>query len=161
MGLVVRVADGRADGCDRAGFRGDGRPRDAGGRDGARLLRWSDRGAATVWLVAVMAVVCVIGVAVCEVAAARVARHRAQSAADLAALAGAQRALGVTREACDHARLVAHANGAVLESCSLTGAVVEVTTSVPVPLVAALAGGPWKATAMARAGPVEQSGPVE
>ncbi|MBO3745814.1 hypothetical protein J5X84_07005 [Streptosporangiaceae bacterium NEAU-GS5] len=107
------------------------------------------------WLVAVIAVVWVAGVAVCQVGVARVARHRAQSAADLAALAGAQRALTAPQEACDQARLVARANGATLESCSSTGVVTDVAVSVAVPLVAVFAGDGWRAGAIAQAGPVE------
>ncbi|MCW2637141.1 MAG: Helicase/secretion neighborhood TadE-like protein, partial [Blastococcus sp.] len=46
-----------------------------------------DRGSATVWVLALSAVLAVLGVAIALVAAAAVARHRAGTAADLAALA--------------------------------------------------------------------------
>nr|WP_255595977.1 Rv3654c family TadE-like protein [Cellulomonas sp. C5510] len=78
-------------------------------------------------------------------ASAHAARGRAQAAADLAALAGAQRAL-VAGDACGLAREVATRNGAGLDRCrELPGAVVEVAASVP---------GVWGvASAAARAGP--------
>lgn len=59
--------------------------------------------------------------------------HRiAQSAADLAALAGA-RALTVGADGCAEAASVATANGATLTGCDLQGADVRVTVTVPAP----------------------------
>jgi secretion/DNA translocation related TadE-like protein len=109
-----------------------------------------DDGAATVSVLAV-GLLCVSVAAVFAAAgAATVARHRARSAADLAALAGAVHAAYGEVSACDHARRVASANGARLISCRVEGLDVVVTTEVTPAGVAAVAG---VARASARAGP--------
>lgn len=80
-----------------------------------------------------------------------VARHRAQAAADLSALAGAQRALYGTAPACAQAIAVARRMGAVVTSCVVED--LDVVVSVDVPVVLGQFGmGP--ARAAARAGPV-------
>jgi secretion/DNA translocation related TadE-like protein len=61
-----------------------------------------------------------------------VAHRRAQSAADLAALAGAE-AVQQRRDACGAAARVAAANGAVLTSCSVEVRDVVVTARVTGP----------------------------
>ena len=80
------------------------------------------------------------------------ARHRAQAAADLAALAGAARlAEGVTA-ACATAAALAQANHARVTACDVSGLDVVVEVAVPVDL------GRWglgTAAAIARAGPGE------
>ncbi len=115
-----------------------------------------ERGSATVWVLALSGVLAVVGVAVVLLGAAAVARHRATTAADLAALAAAVRAVGGDPAACDAAAQVAAANGAALSGCSVgPDAVVEVTVGVSVDL------GPIgrpTARARARAGPVTVSG---
>lgn len=109
-----------------------------------------DRGGATVWTLTAGLVAVLIAMTVAAASAAAVARHRAQAAADLAALAGAARAVEGEAIACARAVEIARANGARLESCRLLGWDLVVTTVVrPVP-VAAVAG---DATAAARAGP--------
>jgi len=82
--------------------------------------------------------------------AAIVARHRAQSAADLAALAAAVHLAEGPDPACGQARRIASANRARLVSCRVVGSDVIVTTEVRPAGVAALAG---VARAHARAGP--------
>jgi secretion/DNA translocation related TadE-like protein len=96
-------------------------------------------------------VLAVIGMAAVLVGAAVVARHRATAAADLAALAGAVRAVeGV--DGCRTAARVAAANAAELTACTQsTDAVVDVEVSVPVRLGRF---GVLTAGARARAGPV-------
>jgi secretion/DNA translocation related TadE-like protein len=87
-------------------------------------------------------------------ASAVLARHRAESAADLSALAAAGE-IGVSERICSAARRIASANGARLRSCSpalspdgRSGAVtVRVEVSVHLPLV-----GARDAIASARAG---------
>ncbi|MEW1612420.1 Rv3654c family TadE-like protein [Streptomyces sp. NPDC088744] len=55
------------------------------------------------------------------------ARHRAGGAADLAALAAAGRALEGVDSACEVARRVAVAQGAVIVSCGVQGEIADVT----------------------------------
>ena len=111
-----------------------------------------ERGSATVWVVALAGVLAAIGVAAVLVGAAVVGRHRATTAADLAALAAAEHAVRGAPGACAAAGEVAGANGARLTACTVgDGAVVEVAVAVPVRL------GPLgvsRAGARARAGPV-------
>ncbi|MEW9527624.1 Rv3654c family TadE-like protein [Microbispora sp. NPDC049125] len=111
----------------------------------------SDRGSATIWMTAFMAVLWMVTMTVVYVGVARVARHRAQSAADLSALAVAQWAFATPEGACDRAGAIAVANGARIDSCSVVDGVAEISASVrfAVPLL-----GDHTAIAMARAGPV-------
>jgi secretion/DNA translocation related TadE-like protein len=104
-----------------------------------------------VWVLALSAVLALIGTAAVLAGAAVVARHRASAAADLAALAAAGRAVLGYADACSVGREVAAANAAALTGCTVgTGAVAEVTVSVPVQLGRL---GVHTATARARAGP--------
>lgn len=82
------------------------------------------------------------------IGSAVVARHRAQAAADLAALVAAQRIPAGSSAACRSAGTLAAAMGAVLLRCGIErlDAVVSVDVPSTVP-----AGG--RATASARAGP--------
>ncbi|WP_448614418.1 Rv3654c family TadE-like protein [Modestobacter sp. URMC 112] len=110
-----------------------------------------ERGSATVWVVALAGLLAAVGMATVLVGAAVVGRHRAGAAADLAALAGAGRAVLGDPAACAVATAVAVANGAAMDSCRVgADAVVEVHVRVPVrlgPLGTVSAGG------RARAGP--------
>ena len=110
-----------------------------------------ERGSATIWTIALMTAVWAVAMVVVQVGVARVARHRAQSAADLGALGAARVALAVPDEACHRAEVITVANGAALRSCSLSGGVAEVAVTVRfvVPLL-----GSAMATASASAGPV-------
>ncbi|SDO90845.1 helicase/secretion neighborhood TadE-like protein [Klenkia soli] len=111
-----------------------------------------ERGSATVWTVALAAVLALVGAATVLVGAAVVARHRAGAAADLAALAVAGRAVLGDPAACDTGRAVAQANGADLTSCTVgPDAVVAVEVAVPVQLGPV---GVTQAAGRARAGPV-------
>lgn len=88
-----------------------------------------ERGAATLFAVACLAVLLLLGAAL-GVVAAMVRAHRvAQSAADLAALAVAD-AAGAGRDPCAAGRLVAAANGAELDSCAVDGRDATVTVTV-------------------------------
>jgi secretion/DNA translocation related TadE-like protein len=117
-----------------------------------------ERGSATVWVLALAALLGVLGAAVVLVGTAVVARHRASAAADLAALAAAGRAVVGDAGACAAAAWIARADGATLESCAVgADAVAEVHVRVPVRL------GPFGlagARARARAGPVAAAGEV-
>ncbi|WP_369406298.1 Rv3654c family TadE-like protein [Nocardiopsis trehalosi] len=103
----------------------------------------ADAGSGTVWVltgcvlawVAALAVICVAGV--------RTDRHRAASAADLAALAAARHAVDRPDRVCAMARRTAADNGARLTSCTVAG--LEVTVEVVLPART------WPATVTARA----------
>lgn len=139
-GAVIAVGGGSALGGRRGAPRGEPHT----DRERVRGLG-RDRGSASVLVLALVAVTVALATLLGLLASAHAARGRAQAAADLAALAGAQRAL-TGGAACGLAREVAARNGAVLDRChELPGAVVEVAASVP---------GVWGvATAAARAGP--------
>jgi secretion/DNA translocation related TadE-like protein len=92
----------------------------------------------------------VVAVTLALVAAATVARHRAQAAADLAALAAALRAWDGETAACARAAEMTARNGARLVACGLDGFDAVVTVEVPAGVSR------WGlARASARAGPVE------
>jgi secretion/DNA translocation related TadE-like protein len=111
-----------------------------------------ERGSATVWVLALSGVLAAIGMAAVLVGTVVVARHRATTAADLAALAAAGQAVLGRPETCAAAAEVAEANSAELTACTVhDGAVVEVRVSVPVQLGRL---GVHAATGRARAGPV-------
>jgi secretion/DNA translocation related TadE-like protein len=82
-------------------------------------------------------------------------RHRAESAADLAALAGASDAVSGTDVACGRAAEVARSNGALLTSCSWQGWAVTVAVSRPCACLPSVVGA---AVGRARAGPVASDG---
>ncbi|MFD5083052.1 Rv3654c family TadE-like protein [Kitasatospora sp. NPDC058406] len=123
----------------RAGARG-------GGHDG---------GSATVWLVVCALLGCAAFTVLLSVGVAVGARHRAESAADLAALAAADRLLLDADGGCDRARAVAAVQAATVVSCTVDreADAVDVVAEVPVTgLPVRLPVGP--ARARSRAGPV-------
>ncbi|MET8627969.1 Rv3654c family TadE-like protein [Kitasatospora sp. NPDC004669] len=114
-----------------------------------------DAGSATVWLLALTMLGTAVFAATIAVGAVVAARHRAESAADLAALAAADRLLLETDGGCGRAAGIAAAQGAALVSCAVdrSADAVEVVAEVPVGgLPVRLPVGP--ARARARAGPV-------
>jgi secretion/DNA translocation related TadE-like protein len=113
--------------------------------------RDADRGAATVFVLAVGLVLVAAGLAGAAVGAARVGRHQAQVAADLGALAGAMHAIEGTATACTAAARYVSANGGAMSSCSVDGLDIVVAVEVP---VTGLPGAARRAHAAARAGPV-------
>ena len=107
----------------------------------------SDRGSGTVLLLALMAAALVVAGLLGLLASAQLARGRAQSAADLGALAGATALRDAAGpEACAAAAEVVRRNGARLADCADEGSGV-----VRVRVVVRAAAG--DATAGARAGP--------
>ncbi|WP_084701094.1 Rv3654c family TadE-like protein [Streptacidiphilus anmyonensis] len=118
--------------------------------------RSRDAGAATIWLVALLGLVGLAATAALGVAGAVAARHRAESAADLAALAAAGRLLLDPGEACAEAAAIASAQGATLHSCAIRADALEdsVLVEVSVPSPIGLIPGLPPARARARAGPV-------
>lgn len=75
-----------------------------------------DRGSASIWVVACCALLLAVAFANTLRTAAVVARHRAESAADLAALAAAGQ-IGVSQGVCRAAARIAAANGATVQRC--------------------------------------------
>lgn len=120
-----------------------------------RVGQAQDGGSASIWILAAMSLVLLAGFVASSVGAACVARHRAESAADLAALAGAARAATGKPDACARAAAVAVANGGQLVACDVLGADVLVTVSVTPPGLPARFG---RARGRARAGPVDMAG---
>lgn len=74
-------------------------------------------GSASVWILVAALLALFVGSVVVLRSAAVLARHRAEAAADLAALAAAAR-IGTGLDACSAAGPIAAANGAVLTSCT-------------------------------------------
>ncbi len=117
-----------------------------------------DRGSAAVLVAVLAGALVVLTLAGSVLGGLLVGQRRAASAADLAALAGAE-ALGPLAAApgagaaCGAARRVGDANGARLEACLVEGTevLVEVVVDVDSPV-----GPPWAVSGRARAGP---SGP--
>ncbi|MRX43481.1 Rv3654c family TadE-like protein [Agromyces kandeliae] len=115
--------------------------------DARRAGRFADdQGAATVVAVAILGAVVALGVAVVGVLGASVAAQSAANAADASALAAADAVSGaVAGEPCTLAGDLARRNGATLLECRIEGSAAVVSV--------ALALGPVRATASARAGP--------
>jgi secretion/DNA translocation related TadE-like protein len=120
----------------------------------SRVVR--DRGSATIWVLTCSTLVLLLALAVAIRAAAALARHEAETAADLAALAAASR-IGYVGDAagiCAAAEAIVKANGGLLLACSaalqpngLTGTVsVRAAVSARLPVV-----GHVRASASARA----------
>jgi secretion/DNA translocation related TadE-like protein len=98
-----------------------------------------------------MAALIAITIGAIYVGSVVIARHRAQSAADMAALAAATALPAGSGLACDKASTVASVMGTALAACAVEDLDVTITVDVPVSL-------PWgtvAARALARAGPVE------
>ncbi|MEE1756824.1 Rv3654c family TadE-like protein [Streptomyces sp. SP18CS02] len=104
-----------------------------------------DRGSATVWVAVVAGVLCAVFGTVLALGQAVAARHRAGGAADLAALAAADRALWGTAHACGAADRVARAQGAEMVRCEVRGEIAEVTARTRL--------GPYAPEVRSRAGP--------
>ncbi|WP_051266294.1 Rv3654c family TadE-like protein [Nakamurella lactea] len=85
-----------------------------------------------------------------QIGGAVIARHRAEGAADLAALAGATAVQSGTGSACQRAGAIAAANGGSVLSCELSGSDVLVVVVVRNQLLPAVG----SAQGRARAGPV-------
>ncbi|MGH3938317.1 MAG: Rv3654c family TadE-like protein [Pseudonocardiaceae bacterium] len=109
----------------------------------------ADRGAATVWAVGAIAGLMSVTVFGLYLGAALVARHQAEAAADLAALAGAGSVVLGEDYACARARRVTEQMAVRLASCQIRGENVLIETAT-IPTSTHLS----PATARARAGPV-------
>ncbi|MGV9359865.1 Rv3654c family TadE-like protein [Amycolatopsis sp. NPDC003731] len=111
-----------------------------------------DRGAATIWTAMAVAALTVVATLAMWLGATVMARHRAESAADLGALAAASHASEGPVRACERARWVADRMRVTLRTCrwQQLDALVEVEASTP-----AIAGLP-RPSAHARAGPAAE-----
>ncbi|WP_432521744.1 Rv3654c family TadE-like protein [Kineococcus sp. SYSU DK006] len=110
-----------------------------------------DRGSGSVLVLAVCAALLGVGLGVLGLSSAVLARHRAESAADLAALAGADVLAGRASGApCERAAAVLLAHGARVVGCAVggDGSVAVSAAVLPVGPLAALG----EAVARARAG---------
>jgi secretion/DNA translocation related TadE-like protein len=113
--------------------------------------RGRDGGVATLWAAGAMSVVLAVMVVGINLGAAASSRHRAEAAADLAALAAASHAGDGEAAACAHGARVAHGMSARLVSCRLAGW----EAAVEIEVRPSLALGSWGvAHGRARAGPV-------
>lgn len=121
----------------------------SGAAAGSRSPGRRDRGSATVWVLAVGLVVVSVGIFGAQFGAAVVARHQAQSAADLGALSAALHAVEGEPAACRYAARTVAANHADLVSCRVQG--LEAVVSAAVAGAGLTAYRPAQATA--RAGP--------
>ena len=126
----------------------------SGGQDDGPVRR--DRGSGTVLVLGAIAVLVAMTVGALLVVSAVVAAHRAQSAADLAALAAAGALVRGQSppSACATGAGVATRNGGRLATCS-AGADLSVEVAVDMPASAAHIG---TATARSRAGPAGSAG---
>ncbi|HET6153836.1 MAG TPA: Rv3654c family TadE-like protein [Marmoricola sp.] len=105
-------------------------------------------GSGTVLALTVIILLVTVGLVATSATGAVVAQRRVQTAADLAALAGA-RAAQQGRDPCPAAAAIARRNGATTATCSSDGSDVLVTTTV----TARLLPGTRTLQARARAGP--------
>lgn len=109
--------------------------------------RRGDDGAATILVVAMAGVLMFVTMGLAAAGGLVTAQRRAQSAADLTALAAAA---ALDLDACAEALRTATANAAALDSCEVDGTDVRVTVSVAGPTVP---GRDLRVSAEARAGP--------
>ncbi len=113
-----------------------------------RRKRWGDEGSATVCTVFAAAALCAVFLALMGLGQAVTARHRAGGAADLAALAAADRAVRGPAAACAAAGRVAAAQHTRLVRCAVSGPVADVSVEA--------GSGPFTTQSRARAGPAAQ-----
>jgi secretion/DNA translocation related TadE-like protein len=111
-----------------------------------------DEGLASILGAFVVAAIVVVTALVLYTGGAVAARHRAQSAADFAALAGASALDSGNVAGCDAAREMAAANGAELDDCRVEDWDLQVHVHVRTALSRF---GVRDAVAVSRAGPVE------
>lgn len=112
-----------------------------------------DRGSASLIAAATVTAMTAITVGSAQVGAAVIARHRAQAAADLAALAGAAHLPAGPDSACARASALARAMSTVAATCTVDGLDVVVTVEVSSTLGRSRFGWMGPARAAARAGP--------
>ena len=110
-------------------------------------LAATDRGSATIWVAIACLVTWSVAIFALSVGGVIAARHRAASAADLAALAGARTLVAGVGDPCAAAQRVAAAAGARVVACDVLAngslqVVAEVSVAAAVGTVAAIASRP-------------------
>ncbi|WP_425564006.1 Rv3654c family TadE-like protein [Nonomuraea longicatena] len=132
--LCRHAGIGILDGALEVGRCAIGKRRTAEVESGAgnvtKSIRRRDRGSATLWGIALMGLVMAVAMVFAAVGAARVARHRVHSAADLSALAAARLVIADPARACAQAAEIAKANGVRMARCVLTGEVADIWTEL-------------------------------
>jgi secretion/DNA translocation related TadE-like protein len=113
-----------------------------------------DRGSASIWTLSVGLLIVSIGATAVLAGSATIARHEAQAAADLGALAGAVLAVVDPTGACDVAATIVESNNAEFRDCRIDDLDVIVTAAVD---VAGAPAGIGPAVGSARAGPLRSS----
>lgn len=95
-----------------------------------------DDGSATIWTVGAIALLLIVLLFVLTAATVVTTRHRAESAADLAALAAARQAAAGTQSACAQANQLAARTDVTVTACRIQGwdAYVEVDARLPADL---------------------------
>ncbi|THV27034.1 Rv3654c family TadE-like protein [Glycomyces paridis] len=111
-----------------------------------------ERGSATVLGAGIVAAIVTLAMAFTAVGQATAARHRAQGAADAAALAGAAKVLFGEGEVCAAAQELTEEAEVELERCEVRDLEVTVYVSTPATGIPSAFG---PATAVSRAGPVK------
>jgi secretion/DNA translocation related TadE-like protein len=111
--------------------------------------RRAETGSATMWVASMTVVLGAVTLVLAHIGGVLAERRQAESAADLAALAGAA-AVQHGRDGCARAGVIAGRNGADLTACSVSGrrVTVRVRREVELPVL-----GEVPVTARARAGP--------
>jgi len=164
--MLQRTRSGRArSGRARSGGTRSGGARAGGTRSGGESSRgwrsyghWRERGSGTVLALAAIGVLLVVVTAGLQLGAAAAAAHRARTAADLAALAGASALQEGQPDACARAASVAGLNQAQVIACTL-GENESVSIRVSTAVETRWPGVPDRAVASARAGPAEPPRP--
>lgn len=90
----------------------------------------AEAGSGSIWMITIVAVVVTATTTALAVGSAVVARHRADGAADLAALAGAELLVRGDPQPCATAARVAEDSGARLDSCQVAAGTVLVVAAV-------------------------------
>jgi secretion/DNA translocation related TadE-like protein len=111
-----------------------------------------DTGAATIWTALAVAALTTVATLSIWLVAATITRHRAEAAADLAALAAASHAAEGPVRACEHAKWIADRMGVTLLTCRWQQLDALVEVRAPSGGMAGLV----EAAAHARAGPTNQ-----
>ena len=94
-------------------------------------VQGDDGGSATIWSLSIIVMLTAAMMLALALAAAVIQRHRATSAADLAALAGAGQVLAGPAAACGRAAEIARRHAAALERCDVGATSVAVEVSLP------------------------------
>lgn len=116
------------------------------------MARSPDRGSATIYALALLAVLAAVALAAAAVGGAMVARHHAMTAADLTALGAADALARADGDPCGVAERIAARHEVELLGCVLDGLVVDVVVGARVGGLAPLG---LVAQMRARAGPSE------